>query len=276
MSADIKTHPWLLDVPTDWRITRLKTTVAFSQNGLWGDDPDGVNDIACVRVADFDRLRRRVLLEAPTMRSIPGAKIGRRLLKRGDLLIEKSGGGEQQPVGTVVQYDHDTRAVCSNFVARVEPSPGFSTAFLCYLHEALYELRVPHRSIKQTTGIQNLDAESYFNEPVPVPPGASQLRIATFLDRKTAAIDGVIAKKERLIHVLQEKRQAIITQAVTKGLDPNVTMKDSGSPLLGKIPAHWSIKRLKHIVARIVDCPHSTPEYEPDGPALVVRTADID
>jgi type I restriction enzyme S subunit len=110
----------------------------------------------------------------------------------------------------------------------------------------------------------------------PVPPLEEQRAVATFLDGKTAAIDALIAKKERLIQLLQEKRQALITQAVTKGLDPGVPMKDSGSPVLGKIPAHWSMKRLKHVVDRIVDCPHSTPEYEDDGPGLVVRTADID
>jgi type I restriction enzyme S subunit len=246
MSRDLTEHPWLDSAPIGWRVDRLKTTIAFSQNGLWGDEPDGTNDIVCVRVADFDRVRRQVVLEDPTVRSIPAAKIGRRLLKRGDLLIEKSGGGEHQPVGTVVKYDHDTRAVSSNFVARIEPKSGFDSTFLCYLHSALYQLRIPHRSIKQTTGIQNLDAESYFNEPVPLPPLQVQQRIAALLDRKTASIDALIAKKQHLIDLLREKRQALITQVVTKGLDPNVAMKDSGVEWLGAVPAHWTIRRLKH------------------------------
>lgn len=244
-------HPWLESVPADWRVARLKTTVGFSQNGLWGDEPDGVNDIVCVRVADFDRVRCRVVLADPTTRSIPAAKIGRRLLKRGDLLIEKSGGGEHQPVGTVVKYDHDVRAVCSNFVARIEPKAAFDSGFLCYLHAALYVLRVPHRSIKQTTGIQNLDAESYFDEPVPLPPTKVQQRIAAFLDRRTAAIDALIAKKERQVELLQEKQQAFITQAMTKGLDHKVPTKNSGIEWMGHIPRHWGVKRLRHISPRI-------------------------
>jgi type I restriction enzyme S subunit len=257
MSPSIEQHPWLDSVPTDWRVARLKTTIAFSQNGLWGEEPDSINDIVCVRVADFDRVRRQVVLNEPTIRSVPAAKIGRRLLKRGDLLLEKSGGGEHQPVGTVVKYDHDTRAVCSNFVARIEPKPEYAASFLCYLHEALYELRVPHRSIKQTTGIQNLDADSYFNEPVPLPPPAIQHHLTAFLDRKTSAIDALIAKKERLIDLLQEKRQALITQAVTKGLDPNVPMKDSGVEWLGTMPAHWKTVRVSY-VADV--CNGSTPD----------------
>lgn len=251
MSPRPTEHPWIDAVPGGWRVQRVKTTVAFSQNGLWGDEPDGVHDIVCVRVADFDRVRCRVVLDAPTTRSIPPAKIGRRLLKKGDLLLEKSGGGEHQPVGTVVRYDHDIRAVCSNFVARVEPNSGFDSGFLCYLHAALYALRVPHRSIKQTTGIQNLDAESYFNEPVPLPPEDVQRAIADFLDHKTTVIDALIAKKERLIELLQEKRQALITEAVTKGLDPSVPLKDSGIEWLGEIPAHWQMRRLKQLSHRI-------------------------
>jgi type I restriction enzyme S subunit len=273
MSTRIEEHPWLESIPTNWRVERLKTTVAFSQNGLWGDEPDSINDVVCVRVADFDRVSCRVALDDPTIRSVPASKIGRRLLKRGDLLIEKSGGGEHQPVGTVVKYDHDVRAVCSNFVARIEPKPAFDSAFLCYLHAALYILRVPHRSIKQTTGIQNLDAGSYFNEPVPLPPPEVQKRIANFLDRKTAAIDALISKKERLIELLQEKRQALITRAVTKGLDPNVPMKESGVPWFRRIPAHWELHQLRRVVDRFIDYRGRTPTKVDDGVPLITAGA---
>jgi len=78
-----------------------------------------------------------------------------------------------------------------------------------------------------------------------------QQATAAFLDRKTAQIDQLIAKKQRLIELLQEKRQALISQAVTKGLDPNVKMKDSGIEWLGKIPAHWSAKRLRYITPQV-------------------------
>ena len=75
-----------------------------------------------------------------------------------------------------------------------------------------------------------------------------QRAIAAFLDRETARIDGLVAKKERLIELLQEKRTALITRAVTKGLDPNVPMKDSGVEWLGEIPAHWDVSAtLKHV-----------------------------
>ena len=79
------------------------------------------------------------------------------------------------------------------------------------------------------------------------PPEPEQRAIAAFLDRETARIDALVAKKERLIELLQEKRTALITRAVTKGLDPNVPMKDSGVEWLGEIPAHWALMVLKQL-----------------------------
>ncbi len=81
----------------------------------------------------------------------------------------------------------------------------------------------------------------------PIPPVPEQRAIAAFLDRETARIDALVAKKERLIELLQEKRTALITRAVTKGLDPTVPMRDSGVEWLGEIPAHWEVKRLWHL-----------------------------
>ncbi|MGH7717466.1 MAG: restriction endonuclease subunit S, partial [Gemmatimonadaceae bacterium] len=85
--------------------------------------------------------------------------------------------------------------------------------------------------------------------PTPLPVVSEQRAIAAFLDRETARIDALVTKKERLIALLQEQRTALITRAVTKGLDPNVPMKDSGVEWLGEIPAHWEVHRLKAIAA---------------------------
>ncbi len=103
----------------------------------------------------------------------------------------------------------------------------------------------------QSAAQPGLSVEFVSNLKVPVPPPEEQRTIAAYLDRKTTQIDAVVAKKQRLIERLQEKRQALISHAVTKGLDPNAPMKDSGIEWLGEIPAHWVIKRLKHISPRI-------------------------
>ncbi len=83
--------------------------------------------------------------------------------------------------------------------------------------------------------------------PFLLPSVLEQRAIAAFLDRETARIDALVAKKERLIELLQEKRTALITRAVTKGLDPNVPMKDSGVEWLGEIPAHWEVLPSKQL-----------------------------
>jgi type I restriction enzyme S subunit len=238
---------WLGEIPAGWNLKRLRSTVTGCQNSVWGDEPNGLNDVPCVRVADFDRVAFRVNMVEPTLRSIEQQVVQARGLRPGDLLLEKSGGGENQPVGAVVLYDREALAVCSNFIARMTVADGFLPRFLTYLHAALYAARINTRSIKQSTGIQNLDGASYLSEAAAFPQIDEQRAIAAFLDRETAGIDALVAKKERLIELLQEKRAALITRAVTKGLDPNVRMKDSGVEWLGEIPAPWEVKPLKAI-----------------------------
>ncbi|OBF98892.1 restriction endonuclease subunit S [Mycolicibacter sinensis] len=238
---------WLGDVPGAWAVDRLKQSVSWSQNGVWGDEPDGgPDDIRCVRVADFDRAHLRVQDRDITYRKVGGSDRRGRVLEPGSLILEKSGGGEKSPVGFVVLYDKRDPAVCSNFVAKVTLRRGMEPRYWVYVHHSLYQSRLTQRSIKQTSGIQNLDQQSYFNERVCFPPEDQQTAIADFLDHETAKIDALIAKQEQLIATLREDRTATITHAVTKGLDPDVEMKDSGVAWIGKIPHHWVLCKVKH------------------------------
>lgn len=99
---------------------------------------------------------------------------------------------------------------------------------------------------------------------IPIPPSADQDAIVAFLDRETTKIDELIAKQERLIELLAEKRQAVISHAVTKGLDPTVPMKDSGVEWIGEVPAHWTAAPLKYSW-KVTDCKHLTAEFVDDG-----------
>jgi len=94
---------------------------------------------------------------------------------------------------------------------------------------------------------QNIGMRDIENLYIPDLPIVQQKSIARFLDRKTAAIDTLIAKKQRLIQLLEEKRTALINQAVTKGLNPNAPMKDSGSDWIGETPTHWEVRQLKYL-----------------------------
>lgn len=105
-----------------------------------------------------------------------------------------------------------------------------------------------------TDGIRdgkNISYDQFGLVALPVPPLADQTAIAAFLDRETAKIDALVEAQRRLIALLKEKRQAVISHAVTKGIDPNAPMKDSGIDWLGDVPAHWEVRRIKSILKGI-------------------------
>ena len=272
------TNPCLDNIPKHWKVQRLGTSVKSENNGVWGDDPDGTNDIVCIRVADFDRSSNRIRTDKLTLRSVKPSERSGRLLRKGDLLLEKSGGGEQQPVGALVMYNHDFEAVCSNFVTRLVVREGYDPTYLTYLHRTLYATGVNKRSIKQTTGIQNIDSSSYLSERVGIPPIEEQAAIVRCLDNAEEQIQAYIGAKQQLIALLEEMRQAIIHQAVTRGLDPNVRLKPSSVEWLGDVPEHWEVRDIKSIAeikrGKFTHRPRNDPSLY-DGPYPFIQTGDI-
>ena len=125
----------------------------------------------------------------------------------------------------------------------------YTQADLRWLYYTLQCARLD--TISKDSAIPGLDREDAYARVIDLGPFHEQRAIAAFLDRETARIDGLVARKERLIELLQEKRAALITRAVTRGLDPNAPMKDSGIEWLGEIPAHWRVGKLKHACKRV-------------------------
>jgi type I restriction enzyme S subunit len=107
-----------------------------------------------------------------------------------------------------------------------------------------------------------------------IPSLDEQRTISAFLDRETAKIDALVAEQEQLIALLKEKRQAVISHAVTKGLDPTVPMKDSGVDWLGEVPAHWKIARLSKLVSTRKGIAFKAEFFCDDG-VMVVKASDI-
>ncbi|WP_172591135.1 restriction endonuclease subunit S [Shewanella xiamenensis] len=124
-------------------------------------------------------------------------------------------------------------------------------------------------------GQPNINQEKVSSLKISAPELKLQQSIVAFLDYETARIDQLIAKQQRLIELLKEKRQAVISHAVTKGLNPNAPMKDSGVEWLGQVPEHWVRIKLKHITHKIVDAEHKTAPYFDDGQYLVCRTTNV-
>ena len=142
--------------------------------------------------------------------------------------------------------------------SKVAPRYAFYLLLERYLEGRTYPF------VKQSTGIQNLDGQAFFNQEVWVPPLAEQRIIATYLDRETGRIDALVKRLERLVALLTEKRQAVISRAVTRGLDPSAPMKDSGIDWLGEVPAHWEERRL-YTFAKFVQGKAHEQFFHPDG-----------
>ncbi|MDE9367243.1 restriction endonuclease subunit S [Luteipulveratus sp. YIM 133132] len=209
-------------VESDWREGRLKQSVLEARNGLWGADPDERPDLTavrCIRAADFDRWSRSVLDGKVVERGYAARELSGKLLQPGDLVLEKSGGGDAAPVGCVIRYSGRDPIMYSNFVARIVPAAGYDGRFLTYLHRHLYASGAVKRSTKQTTGIQNLDQAAYLNERVHYPPLKLQMRIAEQLDARSRVTDEAIADAKEAIALSKERRAALISAAVTGNID---------------------------------------------------------
>ena len=145
---------------------------------------------------------------------------------------------------------------------------------LSYLYYALPKFVIENASTN-IYGANILNQELIKNAILLELPFDEAEKIANFLDHETAKIDSLIEKQQQLIQLLKEKRQAVISHAVTKGLDPNVPMKDSGVEWLGQVPEHWVKSKLKFIVKSIIDAEHKTAPYFEDGEYLVCRTTNV-
>ena len=159
----------------------------------------------------------------------------------------------------------------AGYLVRFVPSNKLVSRFAFYFTKSAQFEKWLQLSVIQST-IGNVNAEKYANMELPLPLVEEQRAIADFLDRKTAQIDALIAKKQRLIELLQEKRSALISHAITKGLDLNVPMKDSGVEWLGKVPRDWDVLRLG--AALRLQRGHDLPENRrQDGPFPVVSSS---
>lgn len=242
--------PWIDKIPSHWEINRIKDSINYNTNGYWGEEQEGNKyDYICIRVADFDMKNYSVTKNKKlTKRNIRLDNNDRRFLEKGDLLIEKSGGGEKQPVGRVIQYNMKEKAVCSNFISKINiDKKNINSKYILFLLNNIWDTRHIMPYIKQTTGIQNLDDKSFFSNYIQIPPKEEQDKIADFLDYNLGKIDKFVELTERQIALLKEQKEVIINDAVTKGIDKNVEYKDSGIDWIGEIPAHWEVTRVKYI-----------------------------
>lgn len=157
----------------------------------------------------------------------------------------------------------------------LRPLQGMSERWLFYLTKCDFFRKIGGSEMLGAGGQKRLPEEFIRNLRVGIPSFSEQERIADFLDWKTGQIDALIAKKRALIEKLKEKRLAVVMQAVTKGLDPAVPMRDSGISWLGLVPEKWLVLPIKYLLDSIIDTEHKTCPFYDDGEFLVARTTNI-
>jgi type I restriction enzyme S subunit len=134
---------------------------------------------------------------------------------------------------------------------------------------------IPFQYYSTNTALPSMTKSLLGSHIIAVPCESEQYAIATFLDHETAKIDALIAEQQRLIELLQEKRQAVISHAVTKGLNPHAPMKDSGVEWLGEVPEHWEVGALGYALSAIGDVDHYMPPTVAEGVPYVM-TGDLE
>lgn len=226
------------EIPAIWQVKRLKYLAVLNPEAL-PEDTDPTTEMVYVDIGGVDSLGRLIGREHLTFASAPSR--ARRLVRDGDVIVS-----------TVRTYlraiapitEAESGMVVSTGFAVVRPADDLTTNY------AAYALRAPYfveRVVANSKGVSfpAINESEMATYELAVPPEPEQRAIAAFLDRETARIDALVAKKERLIELLHEQRSALITRAVIKGLDPNVSIKDSGVEWLREIPTHWDVKKVK-------------------------------
>lgn len=238
---------WLGQIPSHWGCGRLKFSATSQASNVDKHTKDGELPVLLCNYVD---VYKRDFITGDTAfmsATATEAEIAKFTLKKGDILITKdSESWDDIAVPALVTEPLDG-VLCGYHLSiiRAHPDtfhPGYLFRLLCS-DIMNYQFKVAANGVTRF----GLPGAAVDNALLVRPPVEEQTRISDFLDRETARIDALIEKKRRLLELLEEKRLAVITHTVTKGLDPSAPMKDSGIAWLAEIPKHWQVKRLKFI-----------------------------
>ena len=210
---------WIGMIPEHWDLKRAQNIVESRKAGAWGEDSrNDERDRVCLRIADFDYSICRFKRTGDyTIRNYKQEQISSLYLNKGDILIEKSGGGEKTPVGRAILYDLDFyQPLYANFMEKITLREFASSSFYVYLLRTFYAKGCVWKYIKQTTGLQNLDLRTMLgSETFPVPPLSEQQEIVNYIEAKVANINQLCQAERSQREKLKEYKQRLISDVVT-------------------------------------------------------------
>ncbi|SNR22712.1 restriction endonuclease subunit S [Paracoccus sediminis] len=255
---------WIGEVPADWRVEPGRQCLYENKDKNTGMKESTVLSLSYGRVIvkDEDKLTGLVPESFETYQ----------IVQPGDIIIR----------GTDLQNDmtslrtglaRDTGIITSAYI-NLRPKAEIDPAFLHYL---LHSYDVKKVFYALGSGLrQNLSYDDFKYLRLPIPSPEEQRAIAAFLDEKCAKVDEAVRIKEEQIALLRERRQILIQQAVTRGLNPSAPMKDSRIDWIGQIPAHWEVKRLKHLGNAVIGLTYDPKDLcDEDEGTLVLRSSNL-
>ena len=262
---------WLGEVPGHWEVKPIKRIASSNDDVLTEKTPDEY-EIEYVDISSVDEVGGIIKTEEMIFKNAPSR--ARRLVKNGDVIVST--------VRTYLKAIAPIKSPNENLVfstgfAVIRPNKELLPAFAAYLFKAHYLIEL---IISRSVGVSYpaINSSDLVSLKTALPSLEEQHTIAFFLNRETEKIDTLIAKQERLIELLAEKRTALISHAVTKGLNPDAPMKDSGVEWLGEVPGHWKVLSLARITSLKCDGPFGSglkTEHYTDEGARVIRLQNI-
>ena len=265
---------WLGEVPAHWEVRRLRHAVQLNPSKSEVRHLPGKTEVSFLPMeaigddGSLDRERSRPISEVES---------GYTYFRDGDVTIAKITPCFENGKGAVMRdllggigfgttelivARPDDAVVSSEYLDRIFNSHPFRRLGEAAMYGAGGQKRVPDDFVRDFA--------------IALPPREEQADIETFLDRETAKIDALVAEQERLIALLKEKRQAVISHAVTKGLDPSVPMKDSGVKWLGEVPAHWEVRPIRRASTFVTSGPRGWSDFISEEGTLFVQSGDLD
>ncbi len=235
---------WLGNIPVDWHVRRLKHVATVTPSSV---DKLTVEGEVAVRLCNYTDVYNlgRITSSIGFMNATASlSEVEEFAILKGDVLITKDSESWDDIAVPALGAEDLPGVLCGYHLARVRPIPEIAEGpFLFY---AFLAKPIAAQFKVEANGVTRfaLGRDAIGSARFPFPPLPEQRAIAAFLDRETARIDALIAQKERLIALLEEKRSALISRAVTRGLDPNVELKESGVEWIGEVPRHWEVPPL--------------------------------
>ena len=237
---------WIGEIPKEWRNSKLKYVTSYNDLKL-SDHTDPEYEFTYIEISDVDSQGRIGSGTLTTLGESPSR--ARRIVKKNDVIISTVR-TYLRSIGTIKEYRDDL--ICSTGFCVLKSRDELDHKYLSYLVRTEWFIE---KVVSNSEGVSYpaINPTDLVTLPVVVPPLTEQKQISDYLDRKTQKIDDLIEKTERKVELLKEQRSSLINQCVTKGLDPNVEMKDSGVEWIGEIPKEWRIDRLKYSSEFIIE-----------------------